>query len=173
MTLSRRHLLAAGALAAAPVADGLRGRDDLQQMLLDLGFPWVSSLYPAHANSTPGTDPTEAVIADIVAAQARAQPFAYPSGLVEIPMSPVSDIGAFRNGRWSLDAFVAVTKRCVERVIADGGVFDFLGHPACLNVVDPSFRTLDAICDAVAAAGERADLADLGVIAADYRQPAG
>jgi hypothetical protein len=147
-------------------ADGLRGRDDLQRLLLDLGFTWVSSLYPSHANSTPGTDPTAEVIADIVAAQARAQPFAYPSGLIEVPMSPVSDIGAFRNGRWSLDAFVATTRRCVEQVIADGGVFDFLGHPACLNVVDPGFRTLDAICDAVAAAGDRAELTDLGTIAA-------
>lgn len=169
----RLGIAPAGFRTPGGFADGLRGRDDLQRMLLDLGFPWVSSLYPAHPNSTPGTDPTEAVIADIVAAQARAQPFAYPSGLVEIPMSPVSDIGAFRNGRWSLDAFVAVTKRCVERVIADGGVFDFLGHPACLNVVDPRFRTLDAICDAVAAAGGRAELADLGAIAADHRLPAG
>jgi len=102
------------------------------------------------------------VIADIVAAQARAQPFAYPSGLIEVPMSPVSDIAAFRNGRWSLDAFVATTRCCVEQVIADGGAFDFLGHPACLNVVDPGFRTLDAI----RAAGDRAELTDLGTIAA-------
>lgn len=169
----RLGIVPAGFRTPGGFADGLRGRDDLQRMLLDLGFPWVSSLYPAHANSPPGTDPSEPVIADIVAAQARAQPFAYPSGLVEIPMSPVSDIGAFRNGRWSLDAFVAVTKRCVEQVIADGGVFDFLGHPACLNVVDPRFRTLDVICDAVAAAGERAEFADLDAVAADHRQPAG
>ena len=38
-------------------------------------------------------------------AQEQAQPFAYPDGLVEIPMSPISDVGAFRTlkgGRWVL-----------------------------------------------------------------------
>ena len=35
-----------------------------------------------------------------------AQPFVYPDGLVEVPMSPISDIGAFRNGRWRLEWFL-------------------------------------------------------------------
>jgi len=164
---ARLGIAPAGFRTPGGFADGLRGREDLQTMLLDLGFPWVSSLYPAHANSPPGADPSSDVVSDIVAAQALAQPFAYPSGLVEIPMSPVSDIGAFRNGRWSLDAFVATTRRCLAKVIADGGVFDFLGHPACLHVVDPHFRTIDAICDAVAAAGDRAAFTDLGGIATE------
>src|SRR4051812_43983504 len=29
-------------------ATGLHGRDDIQHMLLDLGFDWISCLYPAH-----------------------------------------------------------------------------------------------------------------------------
>lgn len=163
----RLGIAPAGFRTPGGFADGLRGREDLQKLLLDLGFHWVSSLYPAHANSPPGADPSADVVSDIVAAQARAQPFAYPSGLVEIPMSPVSDIGAFRNGRWSLDAFVATTRRCLEKVIADGGVFDFLGHPACLHVVDPEFRAIDAICDAVTAAGDRAAFSDLEGIASE------
>src|SRR5262249_3472891 len=32
-------------------ANGLHDRPDVRQMLLGLGFPWVSSLYPAHPNS--------------------------------------------------------------------------------------------------------------------------
>ena len=147
-------------------ADGLHGREDLQRMLLEQGFRWVSSLYPAHAGTTPGVDPGDDVLADVVAAQARAQPFVYPSGLVEVPMSPVSDIGAFRNGRWSLEAFVGSVRAGVAWAVEHGAVYDFLGHPSCLGVVDPGFRTIDAICDAVDAAGDRAELCDLDAIAA-------
>ena len=76
--------------------DGLKDRPDLQKMLLRQGFTWVSSLYPAHTCGRPKEQPGDAVYADIVKAQAAAQPFAYPSGLVEVPMSPVSDVVAFR-----------------------------------------------------------------------------
>src|SRR5436309_2303493 len=71
---------------------GLKDRPDLQKMLLRQGFTWVSSLYPAHTCGTPKQPPGDAVYADIVRAQAEAQPFAYPSGLIEVPMSPVSDV---------------------------------------------------------------------------------
>ncbi len=77
-------------------ADGLSGREDVQQMLLDLGFKWASAKYPAFEGMRDlhGTreSPSEEVYGNIVAAQARAQPFVYPSGLIEIPMSPISDL---------------------------------------------------------------------------------
>lgn len=79
-------------------------------MLLELGFDWVSSKYPAHLNSEPQSPPTEAVIQSILNALPQAQPFMYPTGLIEIPMSPISDIGAFRNGRWKLDSFLGHPK---------------------------------------------------------------
>ncbi len=87
-------------------ANGLADRPDVQQMLLDLGFTWVSSKYPAHASGEPGEPPPRQVYDRIVAAQAEAQPFAYPSGLIEVPMSPISDVTAFRSGRWKLDWFL-------------------------------------------------------------------
>ena len=34
-------------------ADGLEGREDIQKMLLDLGFKWCSSNYPAHDAGKP------------------------------------------------------------------------------------------------------------------------
>ncbi len=83
-------------------ANGLIDRADVQQMLLELGFKWVSSKYPSHLNNKPGEETTPEIFANIVQAQAAAQPFVYPSGLIEVPMSPISDIGAFRNGRWCL-----------------------------------------------------------------------
>lgn len=145
---------------------GLNGREDLQTMLLDQGFRWVSSMYPAHANTPPKAEPTEAVYDSIVKAQAKSQPFIYPTGLIEIPMSPISDIGAFRTGQWKLEWFLEAVRRSVNWSIEHQAVFDFLAHPSCLGVVDPRFQAIDLICDLVEAAGDAAELADLDQIAA-------
>ncbi len=152
-------------------ATGLHGREDLQQMLLDLGFKWVSSLYPGHSNTKPKEPPTEDVFQSIVQAQAKAQPFVYPSGLIEIPMSPISDIGAFRNGQWDLEWFLDAIRRAVTWAIEHRAVFDFLAHPSCLGVLDPKFRTIEMICNLVKAAGETAEFADLDQIAASVKTP--
>jgi hypothetical protein len=80
-------------------------------------------------------------------------------------MSPVSDIGAFRNGRWQLDWFLRAVRLGVEWAIEHRAAFDFLGHPSCLYVTDPQFRTVDLICDLVRRAGRRAALVDLNTIA--------
>ena len=150
-------------------ADGLAARPDLQRMLLDLGFGWASSKYPRHPIGEPGQEPRESVYDAIVTAQADAQPFVYPTGLVEIPMSPPSDINAFRTGRWKLDWFLEAIRRSVTWAIENGGVFDFLGHPSCLYVTDPEFRTIDLICDLVRKSRNRAALVDLNAIAARVR----
>lgn len=144
---------------------GLHGREDLQKLLLDLGFTWVSSVYPAHVNTTAMQQPSEAVLDSIVAAQAKSQPFFYPSGLVEIPMSPISDIGAFRTGRWKLEWFLEAIRRAVTWCIDQRAVFDFLAHPSCLGVVDPNFKTIDLICELVNSAHDRAELVDLDQVA--------
>lgn len=146
--------------------NGLTDREDLQKMLLDLGFTWVSSKYPMHLNTQPQQQPTAKIYDGIVAAQVDAQPFVYPTGLIEIPMSPISDIGAFRNGRWQLEWFMEAIGRAVAWTIQQGAVFDFLAHPSCLGVVDPELRTLKMICEMVQQAGEKAQLVDLDSIAA-------
>jgi peptidoglycan/xylan/chitin deacetylase (PgdA/CDA1 family) len=133
-------------------AKGLSGRPDVQRMLMRQGFRWVSSQYAGHSQSLEGT-----------------QPFFYAeTKLLEIPMSPVSDIGAFRNGRWPLDRFLDATRAAVERTIELGAVFDFLGHPSCLGVTDPSMKTIDLICRTVMQAGQRARLVTLNDIAREY-----
>jgi peptidoglycan/xylan/chitin deacetylase (PgdA/CDA1 family) len=149
--------------------DGLRDRPDLQKMLLRQGFTWVSSLYPAHKSGTPKQPPGDEVYADIVRAAAGAQPFAYPSGLVEVPMSPISDVTAFRAHRWKLDWFLKAVRLAVEHAVKAGAVFDFLAHPSCLVVEDPTFEAVKLICDLVKDAGDRAAVADLGAIAARAR----
>jgi peptidoglycan/xylan/chitin deacetylase (PgdA/CDA1 family) len=147
---------------------GLHGREDLQQLLLDAGFRWVSSLYPAHANTAPQKQPSAEVRDSIVKAQAMAQPFRYPTGLLEIPMSPISDIGAFRTGRWQLDWFLDVIRQSVDWAIRHQAVFDFLAHPSCLVAVDPDFRSIELICDLVNQSQGAAKLVDLDAIAASF-----
>lgn len=146
--------------------DGLTGREDLQRMLLELGFTWVSSKYPSHEYTQPEVEPSDEVFHSIVAAQRNAQPFVYPTGLIEIPMSPISDIGGFRTGRWQLEWFMEAIRRGLAWCIENGAVFDFLAHPSCLGVVDPELKTLRMICEMVKAAGDKAEIVDLDEIAA-------
>ena len=146
-------------------AGGLTDRLDLQQMLLDLGFRWTSSLYPPHAMGDPAPRASAAALEAIVAAQSKAQPFVYPSGLVEVPMSPISDVGAFRNGRWQLDSFLTGIRRGVEWAIEHGAAYDFLAHPSCLYVADPQFQAIELICELVGKAPDRAELVDLNTLA--------
>ena len=104
-------------------------------MLLDLGFSWISSKYPGHKlaaarESEAPAEPTAEVMSSIAAAAVEAQPFRYPSGLVEVPMSPISDIGAFRTGRWRLSWFLAAIRAAIEQNISRRAVFDLLLHPS-------------------------------------------
>lgn len=170
---SRIGIRPAGFRTPGGFANGLRDRDDVQRLLHNLGFSWVSSLYPEHAVGRARQAPTLDIVRNIVEAQRRAQPFVYANGLVEIPMSPISDIGAFRTGRWRLEWFLNVVQQSVAWCIDNRAVFDFLCHPSCLYVVDPEFRTIALICDMVRHAGERAELVTLDRIAERLRPPSG
>jgi hypothetical protein len=155
----------AGIRTPGGFANGLTDRPDLQQILQDMGFSWVSSRYPAHPLDRPMQEPRQDTLDSLLMAQALAQPFVYPRGLVEVPMSPISDITAFRGGRWRLDWFLRALRGAVEWAIEHRAVFDFLGHPSCLYVTDPTFRAVDLILDLVRRAGQRARLVDLNVVA--------
>jgi hypothetical protein len=162
---SRVGIEPAGFRTPGGFANGLADRPDVQLLLQDLGFTWVRSKYPAHASGSPGREPDASVLDSIVHAQEQAQPFVYPKGLIEVPMSPISDIGAFRGGRWKLDWFLKALRLALEWVIDHQAVFDFLGHPSCLYVMDPKFQAIELICAMAAKAGERAAIVDLGTIA--------
>jgi Polysaccharide deacetylase len=166
---ARLGTASAGFRTPGGFADGLADRPDVQRMVRDLGFTWVSSKYPAHPIGKPGAKPTEAVLEGIVGAQAHAQPFVYAKGLVEVPMSPISDITAFRAGRWKLEWFLEAVRRSVGWAIEHGRVFDFLGHPSCLYVADPKFQAIDLICSLVKKAGDRAAIVGLDAVAARAR----
>jgi hypothetical protein len=150
-------------------ATALDGREDLQRLLQALGFDWISCKYPSHAGIRDLHDtqqaPSQAAYDNIVQAQQAAQPYVYPTGLIEIPMSPISDIGAFRNGRWQLPHFLKAIRLAMDWVIAHGAVFDFLSHPSCLGVVDPDFQAIDLICDLVDQSQGKAEIVSLDQIA--------
>lgn len=156
---------AAGFRTPGGFNNGLHDVPEVRKMLADQGFSWVSSLYPAHPMTKPGEEPDETTLAAIVKAVEKSQPFAYPDGLIEIPMSPPSDINAFRGGRWKLEWFLKAVRHGVEWAIENRAVFDFLGHPSCLYVVDPEFKTIDTICEIVKKAGDKAAIVGLDEIA--------
>ena len=162
---TRLGLAPAGFRTPGGFADGLRGREDVQRMLMELGFSWVSCRYPAHPYSQPGEAPTREVLDGIVRAQSEAQPFRYPTGLIDVPMSPISDVGAFRNCRWKLDHFLQAIRLAVEWAIEHRAVFDFLGHPSVLYPSDPEFKAIELICELVRKARDRAVLVDLATCA--------
>jgi Polysaccharide deacetylase len=168
---TRLGIKPAGFRTPGGFTQGLEGRADVQQMLLDQGFHWVSAKYPPHANPKPGERPNRALFDDLVKQQTAAQPFVYPTGLIEIPMSPISDIGAFRGGRWPLEDFLAAIRVGVEWAIEHRAVYDFLAHPSCLLATDPKFQAVELICDLVKGAGDKARIVDLDAIAAAVPRP--
>jgi peptidoglycan/xylan/chitin deacetylase (PgdA/CDA1 family) len=154
-------------------ATGLHGREDMQQLLLGLGFDWISCTYPAHAGivdiHNSGAVPAQEAYDNIVAAQPKSQPFKYANGLIDIPMSPISDIGAFRGGRWQLQHFLQAIDLALDWAIRELAVFDFLSHPSCLGVVDPKFEAIDLICNKVEQSKGAAKLVTLDEIAARFK----
>ena len=92
-------------------ANGLADRADVRKMAARPRLHLGQQQVPAHPMTEPRKGADEEVLRAIVAAQEKAQPFGYPDGLIEVPMSPVSDIGAFRTGRWKLDWFLTAIRR--------------------------------------------------------------
>ncbi len=167
-TMAMKHRLGiepAGFRTPGGFSMALNDRPDVQQIMLDQGFDWISCRYPSHPVGERGEKPTKETLDAILKAQEESQPFVYPTGLIDVPMSPISDVNAFRNARWSLDDFLEVTRMGVEWAIERRACFDFLAHPSGLGIVDPEFKTVDLICDLVAKAGDRAAIVDLGTMA--------
>ena len=143
--------------------DGLRGRADLQQMLQRQGFLWISA-------TSRKTNPDLAHAWQSIEPELpQSQPFRCPeTGLLEIPMSPVSDIQACRNGRWRLDDFIAILERVIDWTVERGQTFDFLAHPSCIGVVDPELKTIAMICRKVRQSNGRAILVTLNEVARSF-----
>ena len=145
--------------------DGLADRPDVQQLLLDEGFQWLTSKAVDHVMDVSKSNPTSADLAAITRRQKHNQPFVYPTGLVEIPASPMGDVFSFRERDWKLDDFLKMIEKNVQWAIKHRAVYDFFSHPSVLYVEDPDFRAVELICDLANAAGDQAAIVDMDTIA--------
>jgi len=145
--------------------NGLSDRPDVQDMLLQLGFEWVTSKAVDHVMKVRQRRPTPADFATITQAQKHNQPTVYPSGLVEIPASPMGDVFSFRERRWTLNEFLEMIEQNVRWAIKHRALYDFFSHPSILCIEDPEFRAIELICDLVGRAGDRAAIVDMDTIA--------
>lgn len=173
----------AGFRAPGGFPSGLADYPEIQAILQQQGFDWISTKYVHHSIGNSGLDPQyrelrseeppREVYEEIVRAQEQSQPTIYPSGLVEIPMCPISDLIAFRSGRWRLEHFLKAIRQVVTQAIEKRYVFVFLGHPSCLSVMDPSFETFKLITRLVRESSGAARLVDLDTISKQVRQAQG
>jgi peptidoglycan/xylan/chitin deacetylase (PgdA/CDA1 family) len=159
-----------GFRAPGGFSDGISTRLDLQLMLISRGYEWASTMYPSHPLTQPGEELTDTIFRGVVEAQKAAQPFVYPSGLIEIPMSPVSDVVALRTCRWPLKHFQRALREAVAWAIENRAVFDLLCHPSVIGVADPGFETLDMVLEMVRNAGSRAAIVVPETIAQRVKQ---
>jgi peptidoglycan/xylan/chitin deacetylase (PgdA/CDA1 family) len=165
----------AGFRAPGGFPGGLDSHPQVQRILLDEGFRWASTKYvpqrvgipPYDSKGGPELDkePPQEVFDSVLDTQSVSQPSVYKSGLVEVPMCPISDLIAFRTAHWKLDYFLKAVKQTVQQAIQRGYVYVLLAHPSCLSVTDPDFRTVDLICELVNASRVRAEITDLDAIA--------
>jgi len=112
-------------------------------------------------------DPTEEDFQRVAQAQKESQPFVYPSGLIEIPMSPLGDVASFRreNDKWKLGDFLRMIEASVAWVIEHRAVFDLLTHPSIMYVEDHEFQAYELICDMVNQAKDQAAIVGLDTVA--------
>jgi len=134
------------------------------QLWRSLGYAWVSSQYTQPQNLK-SSRPTAANFAAIVRSVKLAQPYAYPTGLIEIPLAPITDVNAFRSRRWTLSEFTKSVRRSVRWAIEHGGVYDYCFHPSVMCIEDPQFAVIDLICEEVRQAGKNAAIVNLDTIA--------
>jgi polysaccharide deacetylase len=158
-----------GFRAPGGFSDGISTRPDVRLMLLSLGYDCACTRYTAHPVTKPGDAPTARNLRGIVSAQKAAQPFIYPSGLIEVPASPITGVVAFRTCRWRLSTFQQAIRGCLQWAIENRAVFDFTCHPSVSGVVDPGFETLGMVLEIIQKAGERVAIVDPETLALHAR----
>jgi len=144
--------------------EGLNGREDVQEIFLSLGFKWVSTKYKGIPN-LPRTNPGPDVFERAAEIQAEHQPYFYPTGLLEIPNSPMSDVSAFRSLDWTVDEFCQAQEAGIKWAIDHGGIYNWTGHPSIQYVKDPEFRAIEHMCDVVNESGGKAAIVGRDVVA--------
>ena len=146
-------------------ADGIASHEDLQKLMLSLGYEFVTCKYAA-VPDLPLQKLEEQHFRAIEDSVEQHQPFYYPTGLLELPYVPVTDVGAFRGRNWTLDEYVHAIRRSIRRAIELRAVYNWCSHPSVLYVEDPEFRVIEAICEEVKASNGKAMIVDRSTAAA-------
>lgn len=134
--------------------NGLQDAEDVQQMLREEGFWWVSTHYndvlmrTYTKNATVGDVP-KVEFGELQAAFRRServlQPYRYESGLLELPLAGITDIVAWRRYRPDLGEWLRMLSDGVDYAHEHGLIFMLTTHPAVLASIDPFCQTIDVI----------------------------
>lgn len=143
---------------------GIADREDLQQVILSLGYEWISSKY--NGVELPRQKPQPKHFQAVAESLANHQPYYYPTGLLEVPYSPVTDVGAFRSRQWTVDEYCDSLTACIDWAIEHRAVYNWCSHPSVLYVEDPEFRIVETICELVNASAGKALIVDRTAVAA-------
>ncbi len=115
--------------------NGLRGLEETQQAILDVGIKWVSTQFKW---GTPGDDQSWI---NLVPEQ---QPYYYPTGLLEIPFCGHQDRSYFdvdmRGSPRPVDEWIAYLKGCVDIACERNLFLSLTAHPSTSFKHDPQAR---------------------------------
>ncbi len=120
--------------------NGLRGRPELQQAILDVGIRWVSTQF---RRATQGKDQTWI---DLIP---KVQPFYYPTDLLEMPFAGHQDRSYFDvdmgGSPRPVDEWIAYLKGCVDIAYEKNLFLCLTTHPSTSFKHDPKARYLDEL----------------------------
>ena len=88
-----------------------------------------------------------------------------PSGLIEIPASPLGDVFSFRERKWKLGEWLRMIEKNVQWTIKNRAVYDFFAHPSILYVEDPEFRAIELLCRLDSESKGKAAIVDMDTVA--------
>jgi len=118
--------------------EGLRGRSDIQKVLIKAGIKFVSTQYSYWDNPL-SDDKMIETIADV-------QPYYYETGLLEIPFCGYQDRTFFDRDcglrRGTLEEWIQYLKRAVDFVYEHGLAYSLVVHPSTGFKHDPEGKSL-------------------------------
>lgn len=134
--------------------NGLQDAADVQRMLQEEGFWWVSTHYNdglmwtynrnAEVGNVPKV-PFDELTEAFKQSERVLQPYRYESGLLELPLAGITDIVAWRRYRPDLGEWLRMLEEGVDYAHEHGLVFMLTTHPAVLASIDPLCQTVDVI----------------------------
>lgn len=159
--------------------NGLQDAEAVQKMLMEEGFWWVSSHYNDcifENHYKPSTfEEFHKVDIDTMTnafnlSEKGLQPYRYNNGLVELPLSGITDVVAWRGYGANLGDWLQMISAGVDYAHEHGILFTLTTHPAVLAAIDPFCQTVDVILQRAMSKGCDVWLPDMEEIANHYKE---